>query len=322
MTTQRRINQFTGCMAASAIGGAMGRTDSTLTDDTQMGLFTAEGLILSRVRSEYRDKNDVVIPVFHALLRWLYTQQAFMMKDLIKSYGTCSIVDGILMGHQELFSLRDPSETCLKVLSGGKMGSLTYPPNHSRGPGSLVRTLPVGLAFSAPETAFDTGCNTAAITHGHPDAMLCSGVFATLISQILSGQPLPWALKTATEILKSKPDHDHVLDALEQAMGLTAAAASDPGTINRHFNERTAVHTLCAGLAAALCHPKDVSQGIRLAVNHSGNASEKGAVAGGLLGAANGLASIPTPFLNELELKDVILEMAVDIFEKFHTPSP
>ncbi len=318
MTQQPDMDKFTGCMAASAVGGALGNEDGTITDDTQMALFTAEGLILSKIRSEYQDKEDVIEPVFHSLLRWLYTQQVFMMGDLIKSYGTCSIVDGILMGHQELFSLRDPSGTCLKTLSDGKMGTLAYPPNHVQGPGALVRTLPVGLAFSDPEKAFDTGCKTAAITHGHPDAILSSGVLAALISQILSSQPLPWALNAIMALLKSKPDHDPVFKIIGQAITLSSNGTPEPEVIDEHFNKKTAVHTLGAGLYSALCHPSDFKRGILLAVSHSGNCDETGALTGGILGALNGINTIPNQFLNDLELKDVILEMAIDIFEQFH----
>ncbi len=305
-------------MAASAIGGALGNENGTITDDTQMALFVAEGLILSKLRSEYRDKKDVTEPVFHSLLRWLYTQQVHMMGDLVKSYGTCSIVDGILMGHQELFTLRDPSGTCLKTLSDGKMGTLDYPPNHAKGPGALVRTLPVGLAFSNPQKAFDTGRQTAAITHGSTDTILCSGFLAALISQILASQPLPWALKATMELLKSKPDHDHVFKIIDQAMTLSSSTTPDPETIEQHFNKKTAVHTLGAGLYAALCHPNEFNKGTLLAVSHSGNCDETGAVAGGILGALNGIAAIPSQFMDGLELKGVILEMATDIYDQFH----
>lgn len=317
MKKQSDVDKFTGCMAASAIGGALGNDEGNITDDIQMALFTAEGLILSKVRSEYRGNKDVEVPVFHSLLRWLYTQQVFMMGDLIKSYGTCSIVDGILMGHEQLFALRDPSETCLKTLSDGKMGTLEMPPNNAQGPGGLVRTLPVGLAFSNPETAFEVGCKTAAITHGHPEAILCSGVLATLVSQIIAGQPLPWALTAAISILKTKPDHGSVLETIEQAKALLSSSAPEPETINQHFNKRTAVHTLGAGLYASLSFPDDLKSGISLAVNHSGNINETGAVAGGLLGALNGITAIPDQLKDMLELKDVIFEVAIDIFEQF-----
>ncbi len=314
------INNIKGAMAAAAIGAALGNPSGLLTDDIQMALFTAEGLILSKVRSDYRDQDDITEPVFHSLLRWLYTQQVHMMGDLVNQFGTCAVQDGILMGHKELFSLRNPCDTCLAVLTSGKMGTPEYPPNNAKDPGALVRTLPVGLAFSDPENAFDQGCKTAAITHGHPDAILSSGFFAALISHIIAGQPLPWAMTGAMKILQSSPDHENMTAVIEKASSLSSSADPVPETINRHFNERSAAHVLGAGLFSALCYQNDLNRGLLLSVDHAGSIDETGAVAGAILGAAKGYDALPAQLLAGLELKSVILEMADDIFERFHKP--
>ena len=318
MSRKPTLSHIKGAMAGSAVGGALGNPSGLITDDTQMGLFTAEGLILSKVRPDDNHGKDIVHPVFHALLRWLYTQQVHMLGDMIKSYGTCAVVDGILMGHKELFALRNPSGTCLQVLSEGRMGTLDHLPNNARGPGALVRTLPVGFAFPDPEAAFHEGCRTAAITHGHRDAVLSSGVFAALISQVVAGQPLTWALKKALDLLKSEPEHENLSAALESALSLSGSADPAPGIIDDHFQEPTAAGTLCAGVYSALCHAGDLNRGLLLSVDHSGNIDETGAVAGALLGGLHGFNVIPGQLLDNLELKDVILEMAEDVYNQFH----
>ena len=45
-----------------------------ITDDTQMTLFTAEGLMRAWVREETRGFCSVELVMFHAYLRWLLTQ--------------------------------------------------------------------------------------------------------------------------------------------------------------------------------------------------------------------------------------------------------
>ena len=50
------------------------------------------------------------------------------------------------------------------------------------------------------------------------------------------------------------------------------------------------------------------------AVNHSGDSDSTGAIAGNIMGAALGLAAIPQKFLAHLELKDVLLELADDLY--------
>ena len=45
-------------------------------------------------------------------------------------------------------------------------------------------------------------------------------------------------------------------------------------------------------------------------VNHKGDSDSTGAVAGNILGASLGLKGIPEKYVKNLELKDVILEIA------------
>ena len=163
-------------------------------------------------------------------------------------------------------------------------------------------------------------CRTTAITHGHRDAVLCSGIFAALMSQILAGQPLAWALKTAKDLLRAKPDHERLLQAMEKTTSMAASNTSSPSpdTIDRHFSENTAVSTFCAGLFCAICHSNDLNRGLLLSVDHSRNTDETGAVAGAILGGLNGVDDIPGQLMHNLELKAVILEIAADIFDQFH----
>ena len=48
--------------------------------------------------------------------------------------------------------------------------------------------------------------------------------------------------------------------------------------------------------------------------SHSGDSDSTGAVTGNILGAYLGLKSIPKKYLDNLELKDVILEIADDLY--------
>lgn len=83
------------------------------------------------------------------------------------------------------------------------------------------------------------------------------------------------------------------------------------------------VHTLCSDwfaeetLAIAVCcalkYENDFDRALIAAVNHSGDSDSAGAVTGNLLGARLGLAGIPSKYLENLELKSVILELADDL---------
>src|SRR5215472_8202011 len=89
--------QISGCMLAGAVGDALGGpvefmswaeirrrfgpagvtaplSPARFTDDTQMTLFTVEGLIRGRVRDRSKGICHPPDVVRHAYLRWLHTQ--------------------------------------------------------------------------------------------------------------------------------------------------------------------------------------------------------------------------------------------------------
>ncbi|HPG72451.1 MAG TPA: ADP-ribosylglycohydrolase family protein, partial [Syntrophales bacterium] len=74
---------------------------------------------------------------------------------------------------------------------------------------------------------------------------------------------------------------------------------------------------LAISLYCALSAEGDFDRGIRLAVNHTGDSDSTGSITGNILGALRGKAAIPACWIEELELKEVIEEMAGDLFVLF-----
>jgi ADP-ribosylglycohydrolase len=61
----------------------------------------------------------------------------------------------------------------------------------------------------------------------------------------------------------------------------------------------------------------DFRQGLLLAVNHSGDSDSTGSITGNIVGARYGTEVIPNEWLSDLEMKDVIEEVATDLLDKF-----
>ena len=74
-----------------------------------------------------------------------------------------------------------------------------------------------------------------------------------------------------------------------------------------------AEETLAIAVYCALKYENDFDRALIAAVNHDGDSDSTGAVTGNLLGARLGLAGIPPKYLERLELKSVILELADDL---------
>ncbi len=71
--------------------------------------------------------------------------------------------------------------------------------------------------------------------------------------------------------------------------------------------------TLGISLYCSLRHQDSFSAGVTAAVNHDGDSDSTGAVTGNILGALLGYHAIEEKWKQELELFDVILEMADDL---------
>ncbi len=286
-----------------------------ITDDTQMTLFTAEGLILTTVRAEYQAAP--ITAIYHAYLRWLYTQDIEGQNQLIKTHGTCSVVDGILTGHPSLFSRRAPGQSCLSALRSGRMGSMDRPLNDSKGCGGIMRVAPIGLACTDAESAFRMGCQAAAITHGHPTGVLAAGFLAALISRLASGDPLAEALDDASRLLTRNADAEECMHAIQQAMDLSRRCEPSPAVVERLGAGWVAEEALAIGLYCALVAGDDYRKGVTLAVNHSGDSDSTGAIAGNMIGVRYGRRVIPSRWMADLEMNDLIEEMATDLYERF-----
>jgi ADP-ribosyl-[dinitrogen reductase] hydrolase len=335
---------FTGCLLAGAVGDALGasvefmsldqirhkygESDLTgyapiygrtgaITDDTQMMLFTAEGLVLSRIRQEYPGDDGMIRCIHHALLRWLFTQQPDRQTGLIQSHGTCAIIEGVLTGHAALFSRRAPGNTCLSALASGFMGTPEHPVNDSKGCGGVMRIAPVGLAFTDPEKAFDIGCRSAAITHGHATGYLASGTLAAVIALIITGHSLSDAVNTGIHLLKQKKNARETLDAVTAALETAHSTTPSPETVESLGAGWIAEEALSIGLYCALAHENDMTQALLLSVNHSGDSDSTGTITGNILGALHGRTAIPQRWINDLELNGLIEETAMDLYQEF-----
>ncbi len=211
---RKNLDHYTGCLLGGAIGDALGepveflswfeiereyggkgirdfvlgkRGKAKITDDTQMTLFTAEGLLRAFCRGNHKGIGPAFNSVaYHAYLRWLYTQgetspdASFRREDF----------DGWLLNIKDLLHRRAPGNTCLSALKSGKMGRIDQPINNSKGCGGVMRAAPVGLIIWDEEKAFNIACELAAITHGHPSGYLAAGVFAAIIFNIIAGKDL------------------------------------------------------------------------------------------------------------------------------------
>ena len=341
--SRRTLEHITGCLLGGAVGDALGApvefhsihlirskygsagvTDydfaygrrGAITDDTQMTLFTAEGLLRAIARRRHKGVCHTAAMLHHAYLRWFRTQGGRSRSPFPQDK-----TDGWLIGVEGLHSSRAPGNTCLSSLRGEEMGEMQRPLNNSKGCGGVMRVAPVGLIAEDEEKAFTLGCEAAAITHGHPSGYYSAGCFAAIIYHLLSGRSLPEAIELALRILErpENDEHEECAEAVHRAVALWRVGGLNPSAevIERLGGGWIGEEALAISLYCALVAQDDFARGVLLAVNHSGDSDSTGSVTGNLLGLMNGVEAIPEKWLAELELRAEIEAVAGDLFKQF-----
>ncbi|MBO4870177.1 MAG: ADP-ribosylglycohydrolase family protein, partial [Clostridia bacterium] len=250
-----------------------------ISDDTQMTLFTAEGLL--------NQGGDTVENIYKSYKNWLTTQFTGF-EDRPRGTGSA------LMERPELYSRRAPGNTCVDSLSSGMMGSVSYPINRSKGCGGVMRVS--SIAFLKENGLFEAdklAARAAAITHGHALGYLPAALLVHIIHKIIyenvGDRLLPELIDESVgefgEHFAEAPCMSDLISIVSKAITLSANDRADVDNINELGQGWVAEETLAIAIYCALRHQNDFSSGIVAAVNHDGDSDSTGEVAGSILGA-------------------------------------
>ena len=342
---------YTACLLGGAIGDALGAPiefmsitqirnnygisgvkayveypDGTgeFTDDTQMTLFTAEGLLRAWHRAEHKGIGGAMHQiVYESYLRWLHTQgESIAPGKYNRTMSKSPSDNGWLLRQKELFKRRAPGNTCLSALKSGLVGTIEEPINKSKGCGGIMRVAPVGLVFPGKnEFSFQTASEFAAITHGHPSGYLSAGFFASVISDLAVGITLVESINNALAILKNWKRHAETLQAVENALNLFTEKRSllsqEPGKIPEFIEQLgggwVGEEALAISLFCSLLYQDNFEKGVLAAVNHSGDSDSTGSITGNILGLINGMNSIPEKWITNLRYNNIVRTIGEDL---------
>jgi ADP-ribosylglycohydrolase len=233
---KHKLQNYKACLIGGAIGDALGypvefsrlnrikdtygsngitnlkldKGQAIITDDTQMTMFTADGLLKSALTSFDETKIPDMKIIYNSYQDWLKTQGYGSLKPTSKG-GWISKLD-------ELQVRRAPGNTCIGSLVTGIPGSIERPTNDSEGCGGVMRVAPVGLMYyKNPKLAFEVGARCAALTHGSPNAYLAAGIHSCIIANLVNGKNIRKAVDNSIEVLKTYQGSEKIQGLMAQA---------------------------------------------------------------------------------------------------------
>jgi len=298
-----------------------------ISDDTQMSLFTANGVLFCFTR--YATHGILGASpadyIRDSYIEWLQTQIGSI------DYTQCHY--NWIRGVKELHANRAPGQTCMAALQ--QLANHKTVVNNSKGCGGIMRVAPLALFAANPRMGVDFDSPTyiadyakesgkiAELTHKHPLGYIPAAFLSALIQKLM---PYSYLSKTQLrncvvdciplmeEIYPEQRTHtDYLKQLISRAIELSYSDRSDFAAISELGEGWIAEETLAIAIYCLLKYPDDFEKAIIASVNHSGDSDSTGAVVGNIMGALLGYDAIPDYYKEKLELRWLVEELASDI---------
>ena len=285
---------------------------AVVSDDTQMTLFTAMGMLnAGRLNIEYK------YAICRAYLEWYATQTGKTLRN----------VECWIFSENLLHVRRAPGITCMIALNAIQDGQ--EPCNDSKGCGGVMRVAPVAL-FAAVnnrmsiENADKLAGDAAELTHQHPlgfipAALMSHVIYRLLLDEQPTAESLENYIREGLAAMRAIYSHlatsiDELQQMTENAIRAANSGGDDVANIEALGGGWTGDEALVIAFYCALKYFDDIEKALIASVNHAGDSDSTGAITGNILGAAVGYNAIPQHFKDDVELHDVILRVADELY--------
>ena len=346
----RNQDKFRGCLIGGAIGDALGypvefmqlneihkkygknginsyelkNGVAEISDDTQMTLFTANGILIGTTRLSLRGigGGSPEFYCWHCYKAWLITQNGNY--NLWKN----KVVDiseefPWLIRIPELHNRRAPGNTVLNALLNNSIGSTNKPLNDSKGCGGLMRVAPIGLYYEKLDidTISIFGAENAALTHGHDLGYIPAAAFVYIINRIIYDvnetileKIIIDCIKKMRDLFYNKPHINDFIKIMDKSIELSKSNKNNANAISEIGEGWVAEEALAIAVYCSLKYHNSFEKAIIASVNHNGDSDSTGSITGNLMGAIHGYKKIPEKYITNLELKEIIMEISDDLF--------
>lgn len=311
-----------------------------VSDDTQMTLFTANGMLMGLTRGYMRgiggDPKDYVDGAY---IDWYYTQTVNKKSERDDFHYTW------LRDLPELAHRRAPGITCLNACES--LLAHRDVENNSKGCGGIMRVAPMGLfdaSFNVMEgsgfyqkTVYlaEAGAHIVRVTHLHPLGYLPAALMTLLLSRIVPLTPdevkesIIDIINDGLDVMMNMYGNDYAkykeyLRTLTlKAVNLAHSNISDIQAIMQLGEGWTAEEAWAISLYCVIRHIDNMREAIIAAVNHDGDSDSTGSITGNIMGAIYGYEAIKRErlfcpygkkFEDTIELHNIILAIADDLY--------
>jgi len=256
----------------------------TYTDDTQMTIAVAEGLLAAASR----ELDPQMRAIAERFVAWSHAPE----------------------------NDRAPGNTCLAGCANLERGVHWREAGvaGSKGCGSAMRVAPVGLLYHADlDRLVEAARASSQLTHGHPAALEGAAAAALMVALALRGASPEEMFEAIQERCFGRAsDFDACLQRVPQVLDLPPGEALTADVLGESW---VADEAVASALYCVWRHPDDFSAGVLEAINTDGDSDSIGAITGSVLGARLGLDGIPADWARDVEDATRLLALAGQLWE-------
>jgi ADP-ribosylglycohydrolase len=257
--------------------------DSTWTDDTQLMLVIARGLL----RGAELEIPKLMENIAEELVHWL--DEPDLGAGPTSRGAALRLKEGIHWSRSGI-----ASKTC----------------------GSLMRVGILGFIYrNNPEKLVQAALLSGRITHLHPvsDAASIAGAYAVKLT--LDGVEPREMYKPLLDVTEGISQE--FTSAFKNSYEIAHSGMADEDALKELGQGWYADETFALAYFCALRYPSDYKKAVQTAVNITGDSDSVGSVAGGILGAKLGIEAIPVSWIEYLKEKEKLEEIVGPLLEKY-----
>ncbi|MDR3532860.1 MAG: inositol monophosphatase family protein [Rhodopila sp.] len=276
----QRFDRALGCMLGLVIGDSLG-SQVEFQDAAAISAAYPDGVrdlanspVWQTLAGQPTDDSELGLTLARSLVR----TGRYDPEDAAAAYGRWYASAPFDCGHSTALAFRPAASALMDKAEAARNNA----DRNSQSNGSLMRIAPIGVWAADPDEAARTASEDSGLSHPHPVCRTACAAFAAAISVALLGADRRGMMETA---LRVGAGDAVVAHALRQA-----AAGVPPDDFQRHMGWvvialQNAFYHLAAGAPVERALIETVSRG--------GDTDTNAAIAGALLGAADGRASLP-----------------------------
>jgi len=280
----------------------LSQTDGKFTDDTQMTVALAEGLLDAQEKraQDHADAKALGQPVCTSDMN----DEHFVMPLIAKRFAEWSVSPE---------NNRAPGGTCMSGCGALRRGAhwLKSGVKNSKGCGSAMRSSPVGLVYSDPDTLSRVARATSVVTHGHQAALDAAHAAALGVRLLLDGVEPEEVLAQCFKQCVKDENFALLMSKVLGKVGATVRGETTPEEVQTHAGGLGESWVGDEAVASAFyCFLLAVKRGegyvetVRYGANTDGDSDSIACIAGSFAGAFWGLGGdkgVPLTWIDQVE---------------------